>query len=139
MKYSRLLKQAFASYGVDIGISSSSLMESISTLSDIDTDMLISIRINGWLENTCPQYADYYMRVPWISLDDLEQTYRSDFPLDAMFLKFGDAICNNVSDSVEEELMYMSSAYPSAFSGSRDDVSNSLEFSKYKKKNILID
>ena len=126
-EYSRLLKQAFATYGVDVGISSSCLNGSISTLSDIDTNVLMNNRKNGWLEDTCPQYADYYMMVPWVSVDDLEKMYRSDFPLDSMFLKFDNGICNNISEPVDEERAYMNSAYQNALQGFQEDVTTSLE------------
>lgn len=126
-EYSRLLKQAFATYGVDVGISSSCLNGSISTLSGIDTNVLMPIRKNGWLEDTCPQYADYYMMVPWVSVDDLEKMYRSDFPLDSMFLKFDNVICNNISEPVDEERAYMNSAYQNALQGFQEDVTTSLE------------
>ena len=56
-EYSRLLKQAFATYGVDVGISSSCLNGSISTLSGIDTNVLMPIRkkwmVRGYLSSIC--------------------------------------------------------------------------------------
>ena len=40
--------------------------------------------------------------------------------------KFGDVICNNISDSVEEHA-YMNSAYQNALQGFQEDVITSLE------------
>ena len=133
-EYSRLLKQAFASYRVELEISNSCLNGSISTLSHINTNMLMPIRKNGWLEDICPQYANYYMMVPWVNVDELKKIYRSDFPLDSMFLMFGDSICNNISAPVDEELTYMNSAYQYALKVFQENAASSLESANYDVK-----
>lgn len=125
--YSQILVSRFAEDRVHLALTSACMNGSIYNLSGVNTNFLMPLRKNGYLEPHCRQYADYYMMVPWISREDLLVTYRSSFPLDAMFWKDGADIIEAIPVISNEMLEEMNQSYQLGLESFREMTNSTLE------------
>lgn len=132
--YSQALESFYAKDHVNLELPYACCRGYISSLSGINTDFMMPIRSNGWLEPHCTQYADYYMMVPWITREDLVAIYRNSFPLDAMFWKVGEDIIHSIPSLSEEKLQSMEEAYQLALKEFEKKTNTSLNTAEEKGK-----